>query len=207
MADNGSTVMILPGDPSKKAKIDERTFVSTLDLAGVVLTAQVDAAPTSGVEQFGVDVTRWQNVEVFHFSDEADLNWVGSKVTITPWYWYAPTSFYVPYGGSANPVPAHGNWVAGKDVVLALDGTFDATSQFATYATNNADRMFFQVKSYANGVPAVAPPVGAVVWYKQAIFGLVPRPSDGGSILIAMPTADDAGAAAGPPGGQCPARG
>jgi hypothetical protein len=165
-----------------------------------VLTAQTDAAPTSGVEQFGVDVTRWQNVEVFHFSDEADLNWVGSKVTITPWYWYAPTSFYVPYGGSANPVPAHGNWVAGKDVLLALDGTFDATSQFATYATNNADRMFFQVKSYTNGVPAVAPPVGAVVWYKQAIFGLVPRPSDGGSMLIAMPTSDDAGAAA-PAGG------
>jgi hypothetical protein len=200
MADNGSTIMILPGDPSKKAKIDERTFVSTLNIAGTILTAQVDAAPTSGVEQFGVDVTRWQSVEVFHFSDEADHNWVGSKVTVTPWYWYAPTSFYVPYAGSAHPVPAHGNWVAGKDVTLAIDGTFDAMSQFATYATNNADRIFFQVKSYTNGVPAVAPPVGAVVWYKQAIFGLVPRPSDGASVMMAVPDAADAGGAA-PAGG------
>lgn len=198
MGDNGSTVMILPGDPSKKAKIDERTFVSTL--AGGVLTAQIDAAPTSGVEQLGVDVTRWQSVEVFHFSDENDHNWHGSKVTVTPWYWYAPTSFYVPYAGSAHAVPAHGVWVAGKDVVLAVDGTFDATSQFATYATNNADRMFFQVKSYTNGVPAPAPPVGAVIWYKQCIFGLVPRPPDGASTLAAIPDAADAGGAA-PAGG------
>jgi hypothetical protein len=200
MGDNGSTVMILPGDPSKKAKIDERTFVSTLNLAGTILTAQVDAAPTSGVEQLGVDVTRWQSVEVFHFSDENDHNWVGSKVTVTPWYWYAPTSFYVPYAGSVHAVPAHGVWVAGKDVILAVDGTFDATSQFATYATNNADRMFFQVKSYTNGVPAPAPPVGAVIWYKQCIFGLVPRPSDGASVMMAVPDAADAGGAA-PAGG------
>lgn len=200
MSDNGSTVMILPGDPSKKAKIDERTFISTLNLAGTILTAQVDAPPTSGVEQLGVDVTRWQSVEVFHFSDENDHNWVGSKVTVTPWYWYAPTSFYVPYAGSAHAVPAHGVWVAGKDVVLAVDGTFDATSQFATYATNNADRMFFQVKSYTNGVPAPAPPVGAVIWYKQCIFGLVPRPPDGASTLAAIPDAADAGGAA-PAGG------
>lgn len=204
MGDNGSTVMILPGDPSKKAKIDERTFVSTLDLAGVLLTAQVDAAPTSGVEQFGVDVTRWQSVEVFHFANETDPNWHGSKVTITPWYWYAPTSFYTPRttGFFVPPVfvPGHGVWVAGKDVTLAIDGTFDAMSQFATYATNNADRMFFQVKSYANGVPAPAAPVGAVGWYKQCIFGLVPRPPDGASTLAAIPDAADAGGAA-PAGG------
>jgi hypothetical protein len=183
--------MILPGDPSKKAKIAERTLVSTGDPVGpppVPYVAQIDATPTSGDEQFGVDVTRWQSVKVFHFSDENDANFEGSRVTIKPWYWYAPTSFYLPQAWIGATTPAHGVWISGKDTTLALDGTYDARAQYATYSTNNADRMFFQIKEYHNGTGGEA-----VVWYKQAVFGLVPRPSDGAAVLAAVVDTNDAG--------------
>jgi hypothetical protein len=201
MTIGGDTIMILPGEPSKKARIHERTLVSTVNAIAGTVTAQTDAAPVDGNEQYGVDVTQWQSVKVFHFAPADDDNFHGSKVTITPWYWYSPTSYYVPFASAGAVAPAHGTWICGRDVQLALDGTFDAQSQFVTYTTNNADRMFFQVKTYHNGVPAPAPPVGAVLWFKQMVFGLVPRPSDGAAILAAVADPNSSGEIPGDGGG------
>jgi hypothetical protein len=199
MANKGDTIMLLPGDPSVRAKILERTSVSTIAvLVGVPQppVAVVETPPTSGNEQFGFDVTQWQTVEAFHFANELDTYFPGAKVTITPWYWYATPTFHVPYAWVGDEASSHGVWVAGKDVKLAIDGTFDGTAQFVTYSTNNADRMFLQIKEYHNGTQGAAVP-----WYKQCVFGLVPRPMDGASVYAAMVDVNDAGDAPVGPGG------
>jgi hypothetical protein len=197
MGNKGDTIMLLPGDPSVRAKILERTSVSTYDPTAfpvVPPVAVVENPPTSGNEQFGFDVTQWQTIEAFHFTNELDAWFHGAKVTITPWYWYATPTFHAPYAYNMDAASSHGVWVAGKDVKLAIDGTFDATAQFVTYSTNNADRMFLQIKEYHNGVAGAAVP-----WYKQCVFGLVPRPADGASVYAAVVDVNDAGDA--PSGG------
>lgn len=177
MTTNRITKLVLPGTASERFEIGQRRI--TQGFFPPLFTDDPPAMDRNISRSLGFDVQDWQEVYVFNWIDDDDAGYTGAKVSVAPWRFYRFPLPYVDPSGSVGDFPERGLWVVDDDVTMALDASGLTIAQGKIFHTYNADRMFFQIKTYTQGDAEADPD-----WLKQACVGVTPRSVSGEGVGV-----------------------